>query len=293
MVGCGRLRAGRRAVAWSRVYRHTRPVRPDRGHGRTVARGLMGPRATRATIGKPSVAVGMTDPAVGDQRRHRPVVRLALTLFLGLRQVAEGRLTPPLDGHDLGVLRDVAGRWRGLAVVAERGRQRLEDDLLVGAERSLLPAGRAVGRVARDRDAGGDRAPLVVHAQLDGLQPEAVAAAAGLVAVLGDPDAAAVLAVRHLQLDVRRGAQAAVAAGALGQVLPGMVDDDDVALAGLADAAAGGDELAHVLGRVLVPDHGTGQRVDDDERDPAVPLADGGQQRQNLVRAAVEQVDGL
>src|SRR3954452_3746879 len=247
MVGCGRLRAGRRAVAWSRVYRHTRPVRPDRGHGRTVARGLMGPRATRATIGKPSVAVGMTDPAVGDQRRHRPVVRLALPLRLGLRQVAEGRLAPPLDRHDLGVLRDVAGRRRRLAVVAERGRQRLEDDLLVRAERSLLPAGRTVGRVARDRDAGGDRATLVVHAQLDRLQPEAVAAAAGLITVLGDPDAAAVLAVRHLQLDVGRGPQAAVAAGALAEVLPGMVAGVDVDLAGLLVPAGRADEAAHVV----------------------------------------------
>src|SRR3954447_23148571 len=110
MVGCGRLRAGRRVVAWSRVYRHTRPVRPDRWHGRTVAWGLMRPRANRATFGKPSVAVGMADAAVGDQRRHRPVERLALPLRLRLREVAEGDLAPPLDWHHPDVPRDIGSR---------------------------------------------------------------------------------------------------------------------------------------------------------------------------------------
>jgi hypothetical protein len=69
-----------------------------------------------------------------------------------------------------------------------------------------------------------------------------------------------------------------------------VVHHHDVRLAGLAQPAAGGDELAHVVGRVLVAGHRPGERVDDDQRHPAPRLAHLPDQGRQLAGVAVEQV---
>ena len=96
-------------------------------------------------------------------------------------------------------------------------------------------------------------------------------ASRAVVAVLGDLDAAfAVFVEGDLFLEVGRGPQAGMAAGAQGGVLAAMVDDQHEGIAGLAQGTAGRDEGAHVVGRVLVADHGAGEGVDHDHGHVAV-----------------------
>src|SRR3954471_3885818 len=187
-----------------------------------------------ASGGKPHPAVHVLGEVLGDQAVGGPLDLLALTetrllavpALLVVGEVPLGRVQPLLVGHASRVPRDIACDGRVPCEVGERGGEVLKHLPLVGAERlALLPLLAHRGLDLRD-DAGRDQASLGVLAQLDRLELEAEGDAILAVAVLPYRHAA----LGHLPLHVRRGAEAAVAAGALGGVLAAVVDDHDEAV---------------------------------------------------------------